>query len=372
LEVETDKTSKLSSRASSVVIPSVERGIFDAHTLKANSAQPAQGCHPSASSEGSSISVRSAISRRTLGIILFIFLLTVPLHAGFRAFEALPVDPELESELARIAGKLLTDFAGSSLTSENLAITLIDLSSNPPKRASYHGRIPFHPASVVKLFYFVYAYDLIHRNQLTLDTALQQGFTDMIVDSGNDATSYVVDRITGTTSGPELWGEAFKAFVDARNGPNRYYKALGYDISANGKTWCEGLYGREKQIFGPNRENRNRATSDVFAALMLSLATRNAVSPASDEAMLRLLKRPIPGQTGTDGGQVKDLTGESLPPGSKLWSKAGWTSEVRHDLAYVELQSGRKYVLAAMTRGASEDKTILPALSKEIVALMSR
>ena len=304
--------------------------------------------------------------------ILALLLLTAPLPADFRVFEALPADPALESDLARIASKLLTDFAPSRLTSDNLAMTLIDLSGPSPKRASYHGRIPFHPASVVKLFYLVYGYDLIHRNQLVLDTALQQGFTDMIVDSGNDATSYVVDRITGTTSGPELWGEAFKDFVHARNGPNRYYKALGYDISANGKTWCEGLYGREKQIFGPNRENRNRFTSDAFAALMLSIATRKAVSPASDEAILRLLKRPIPGEAGTDGGQVKEFIGESLPSASKLWSKAGWTSEVRHDLAYVELANGRRYVLAAMTRGASEDKSILPALSKEIVALMSR
>lgn len=341
------ETSKLSSRAPSVVIPSIERGIFDAQTLK-------------------------LISRRALGFFLCIFLSGVPLHADFRVFESLPVDPALESELSHIAGEILTRFAPSKLTDENLAITIIDLSGQALRRASYHGRVPFHPASVVKLFYLVYGYDLIHRNQLTLDTALQQGFTDMIVDSGNDATSYVVDRITGTTSGPELWGEAFKTFVDARNGPNRYYKAMGYDISANGKTWCEGLYGREKQIFGPNRENRNRFTSDAFAALMLSIVTRKAVSPASDEAMLRLLRRPIPGEPGSDGGQVKEFTGESLPPGSKLWSKAGWTSEVQHDLSYVELPNGRKYVLAAMTRGAAEDKAILPALSKEIVGLMSR
>jgi len=320
----------------------------------------------------SSTRIRITGFRTLLQFLLCSLLLTTPLHADFRVFEALPVDPALEGELARIAGRLLIDFAPSKLTPDNLAITVVDLSGSTPKRASYHGRITFYPASVVKLFYLVYGYDLIHRNQLTFDTALQQGFTDMIVDSGNDATSYVVDRITNTTSGPELWGDKFKAFVFARNGPNRYFKALGYDISANGKTWCEGLYGREKQIFGPNRENRNRFTSDAFAALMLSVATRKAVSPASDEAMLRLLKRPIPGQPGTDGGQVKEFTGESLPPGSKLWSKAGWTSEVQHDLAYVELPNGRKYVLAAMTRGSAEDKTILPALSREIVAVMSR
>ena len=41
--------------------------------------------------------------------------------------------------------------------------------------------------------------------------------------------------------------------------------------------------------------------------------------------------------------------GEGLPPGSRLWSKAGWTSETRHDAAIVALPDGPRFILVAFT-----------------------
>lgn len=274
----------------------------------------------------------------------------------------MPVDSNLEAELARIASETISEFAPSKVTAGNLSITLIDL-SDTPRRASFAGRIPYHPASVVKALYLVSTYDQLEKGRLKLDAPLESALRDMIVDSGNDATSYVVDRITGTTSGPELQGRAWRRFVDRRNLMNRYFHALGYDISANGKTWCEGVYGREKQILGKNRQNRNRVTSDAVAALMLWIARRQAVSPSASEAMLALMKRD------EKDPQVVEFTGESLPPGSRIWSKAGWTSEVRHDAAYVELPNGRKYVLAVLTRGTIDNTRLLPSISAKIVRL---
>ena len=282
----------------------------------------------------------------------------------------MPVDKELEESLALIAAQTLTEFESLKLTPGNLSITLVDLSGDP-KRASFEGRIPYHPASVVKAFYLVSAHDQIKKGRLTMDEPLRRALRDMIVDSGNDATSYVVDRLTGTTSGPELQGRAFREFVDRRNLTNRYFRGMGYDLNANGKTWCEDVYGRERQILGTNRENRNRVTSDAVAALMLWIVRREAVSRDASEAMLSLMKRPLLTDGAERDGQVADFTGESLPSGSRLWSKAGWTSEVRHDAAYVELPNGRRYVLAVLTRGTSQGNTrLLPAISARIVALM--
>ena len=65
--------------------------------------------------------------------------------------------------------------------------------------------------------------------------------------------------------------------------------------------------------------------------------------------------------------QSREYTGAALPPGAKLWSKAGWTSEVRHDAAYVELPAGEKYVLVVFTVGHPKDKEILPAVVKVVV-----
>ena len=70
----------------------------------------------------------------------------------------------------------------------------------------------------------------------------------------------------------------------------------------------------------------------------------------------------------TDEGQVTGFIGEGLPAGSKLWSKAGWTSEVRHDAAYIELPTGRKLILVVLTRGTADDKTLIPAIAKNVLS----
>ncbi|HUR81872.1 MAG TPA: serine hydrolase, partial [Thermoanaerobaculia bacterium] len=65
--------------------------------------------------------------------------------------------------------------------------------------------------------------------------------------------------------------------------------------------------------------------------------------------------------------QVKEFIGEALPAGSQLWSKAGWTNEVRHDAAYLELPNGRKYVLVVFTRGTADDVTLVPAVGRAVL-----
>ena len=83
--------------------------------------------------------------------------------------------------------------------------------------------------------------------------------------------------------------------------------------------------------------------------------------------MLALLERPL-NPLRADENQVKEFIGESLPAGSKEWSKAGWTSEVRHDAAYIELPSGRKLILVIMTRGTADDVKLIPAIAKSVLS----
>jgi len=142
---------------------------------------------------------------------------------------------------------------------------------------------------------------------------------------------------------------------------------MGYDIRAMAKPWSFGPFGRDTQVVGPKRERRNRMTADAGAALMLWIVQKRAVSAAASERMLRLLRRTLP-QSG-DENQVVEFLGGSLPPGSSEWSKAGWTSEVRHDVAYIELPGGRKFIVAAMTRGIADNTKLLPAISRRVVAL---
>jgi hypothetical protein len=83
--------------------------------------------------------------------------------------------------------------------------------------------------------------------------------------------------------------------------------------------------------------------------------------------MLALLERPLAPTRPTEN-QVKEFVGESLPPRSRLWSKEGDTSEVRHDAIYVELPGGKKLIMVILTRGAADDKTLLPVIGKHLLA----
>ena len=65
--------------------------------------------------------------------------------------------------------------------------------------------------------------------------------------------------------------------------------------------------------------------------------------------------------------QSREYTGVALPASAKLWSKAGWTTEVRHDAAFVELPGGAKFVLIAFTTGHASEKEIIPEVAKAVV-----
>ena len=292
-----------------------------------------------------------------------IAFIAVSAHANFREFKELPVDPKVDLALRNAAEATLKAFP--KLTADNLAISAIDV-TNPStfSRADYHGDAPFYPASVVKLFYMIEAFHQQKENEPDVPRALHE----MIVQSDNDATAFIIDVISDTSSGPELSGWRLRRFIDKRRVANRYLQPMGYDISAMAKPWSFGPFGRDVQLMGgPSRPNRNRATANAFASTLLWIVRRRAVSAQASDAMMALLARPLDSPP-TDEGQVKGFLGEALPEGSKLWSKAGWTSEVRHDAAYFELPSGRKWILVILTRGVADDKTLLPAITRNVLA----
>jgi beta-lactamase class A len=292
--------------------------------------------------------------------VIFVFIL-LPIgvaRADFREFTAVPVDAALGARLARAAEASLKEFP--RLSPDNLALSVIDLST--PDTPDYHGDAPFYPASVIKLFFMVEAY---HQGNLTPE--IERALREMIRVSDNDATAFLVDILTDTCSGSELEGTALEDFIERRRKINRYFKSLGYDISAMLKPWSFGPFGRDMQALGENKSNRNRVNANAGASLLLWIVRRQAVSAHASDAMMSLLERPLAPARPTEN-QVNEFLGESLPAGSRLWSKAGDTSEVRHDAAYVELPSGRKFVLVVLTRGAADDKTLLPGIGKRLLA----
>ena len=85
--------------------------------------------------------------------------------------------------------------------------------------------------------------------------------------------------------------------------------------------------------------------------------------------MRKLLSRKVLADAPDADSQSKDFVGAVLPSGSKLWSKAGWTSTVRHDVAYVELPDGRKRIVCIYTKAHSGTPTIIRDLAKRLLQL---
>jgi beta-lactamase class A len=276
-------------------------------------------------------------------------------------------NPSLQALVDRAAQTTLEKFHAAGLQPAQLALTLIDLRDPAaPHRASFRGDVPVYPASVVKLFYLAAAHRWLEDGKLADTPELRRALHDMIVDSSNDATSYVVDVLTGTTSGPELSDDEIKIWFEKRNAVNRYFASLGYTgINASKKPWGDGPYGRETQATRLFEPKRNMLTTDATARLLVEIATGRCVTAARSAEMMALLARD-PATADTDPDNQAKFTGPALPPGAKLWSKAGWTSQTRHDAAYVELPTGEKFVLVVFTTDHAAEHEIIRTVARTV------
>jgi len=307
---------------------------------------------------------------RTKTVVLLLALLILSIST--RAQSTNTVKANSLQELVNLAARTaLTKFAEKKLTEAQLSITLIDLRDpQHPLTASFRGNERVYPASVVKLFYLVAVHRWLEDKKIQETDELKRAVRDMIVDSYNEATQYVLDVLTQTTGGYELPAKEMEAWQYKRNAVNRYYAALGFtNINVNQKTFCEDAYGREKVSRGPNGENRNKLTTDATARLLSEIVTGRAVNPARAARMMELLKRDFAGTSKDADDQGHGFTGIALQgiTGARLWSKAGWTSTTRHDAAYIELPNGAKFVLVTFTTDHSNEREIIPTGARVVI-----
>jgi hypothetical protein len=252
------------------------------------------------------------------------------------------------------------------------AIRAEDFWKYRPRGFSQRGDDRIYPASIVKLFYLVAIQEWLEKGMTKASIELERAMQDMIVDSSNDATSLVVDVLSGTTSGPELPEGPFATWKQQRNIVNRYFQSLGWpelaNINVNQKPWCDGPYGRERAFVGEMYDNRNMLTTNATARLLHSLVGGVAVSPSRSQLALDLLERDLAlGMVvppGDEENQVNGFLGAGLPAGTRLWSKAGWTSQARHDAAFWQAPSGVSSLLVVYSIGQAQNRQLLPFLGE--------
>lgn len=310
--------------------------------------------------------IPGALARHLQGFLLFAALAVV---AVARSVPAPPATP-LQAAVNRAVMDTVAAFRAPELKPEQLAVTVLDLGSGA--RAEFRGDERFYPASVIKLFFLAAVHRRLEDGKITDRPELRRAMKDMIVDSSNDATNYLVDVLTDTTGGPELPPAELAAWSAQRGAVTRYFESLGYqNVNAKRKTWGDGPYGRERQDMTEHPPARNYLSTNDTARLLAEIATGQCVTAARSAEMLELLARdPFTPKPEDPDNQATAFSGPALPPGTKLWSKAGWVSWARHDAALIELPGGRKLVVVVFTDGRehANNRAIIPAVVRRVLA----
>src|SRR5687768_7775392 len=281
--------------------------------------------------------------------------------------------PELQSILSRSVSEVIGSYPDGKFKPDEIAATLIDV--RDPKNirwANVNGDRKLYPASVVKMFYMAALQQQLQDNKVKLTKELERGQRDMIVDSSNEATQYILDVLTETSSGAELPQKEFDIWQFKRNRVNRYFSAMGYSgINVNQKTFCEDAYGIEQQSRAYKGQNRNMLTTNATARLMAEIVLGRMVTPERSRQLMELMKRDPFKETKDTDDQSTGFTGKALierkMTDAKLWSKAGWTSRSRHDAAYIETPDGMKIVIVIFTENHANERDVIPTIAGKVI-----
>jgi beta-lactamase class A len=262
----------------------------------------------------------------------------------------------LDQICANAVAAAQSHFPADNILPEDIGISLylVNRAEKSWVRGGFRGDVQMYPASVVKMFFMAYAAHKLETGEIASSPEFERAASDMIQVSSNDATGYIVDKICGTTPGPELDEKGLREFGEKRKSVNRWFESHGYQgVNAVQRTYNEGPYGRERQWVGEKFDNRNMLSPDNCSMLMADIALGRHWDQPRVDWMKNLLSRINPQDDfEKSDGQARAYIGRVIPAGTKLFSKAGWTSSTRHDSAWLVLPDGREVTLTIFTTKA--------------------
>ena len=286
------------------------------------------------------------------------------------------LNKEMGLALNDILGRLCSYNKDFSI--EDIAVTWINYKSENKRIFKGFGfginnKKMIYPASVVKLVYGLAAYYWIKKGSLLLTEEIIDAASKMLSFSSNNATSFLIDLLTGTTSGPCVEGELWENWKFQRNLINDWLYDLHWDeligINCCQKTWDDGPFGREKEFYGYENQNRNVMTTDS-AARVLEEIMIHIDYQKNDLNLRNFLKRNLNKRflENDSLNQIDGFLGAGLPENINLWSKAGLMSEVRHDSAWWINNQSLQTLLVVFCDGEkySKETSLLPAIAKEV------
>lgn len=274
-------------------------------------------------------------------------------------------DPALQESLERLVRKTARRFRRFGASPGRIHAALVDLTEpRRPRRASWRGDRLIYPASLVKLPFLIAYFAAIEEGRIRNTAKSDRDARVMVQPSDDHAANRILGLVTGTRPGRALRGRALTSFRRKRLYVEEVMKRHGLArMRARGRFGKPR--GRDRQIGG------NKMSADETARLLTLLAQDALVSPRVSAQVKGLVLR----EAGRKGRQrVSDLVhmpfSAGLPPGTRVYSKAGRWSRWAHDAALVEVPGGSRFalsvfcfpcpraraghLLAAMARGALE------------------
>ena len=260
---------------------------------------------------------------------------------------------------------------------EDLSITWINYKKSHSNFKSYgyglNNKKQIYPASIIKLVYGLAIHTWIEKGILIKNDQICDAVYRMLYNSSNDATSFIVDLLTGTSSGPSIKGDSWNNWKYQREIVNDWLRDLNWDelkgTNCCQKTWEDAPFGREKDFYGPKNQNRNSISSDGAARIMEQIM-KNIQYKETNINIKKFLSRNLSRESFEDdpNNQIAGFLGEGLPENTPFWSKAGLMSEVRHDSAFWSINENTETLLVVFGNGEEfvRDKLFFPKLAEEI------
>ncbi len=284
-------------------------------------------------------------------------------------------------KLQLIVDDIVRYVKSNDLSINALSISLIDTKTGDIGR--YNSIVPRYPASVVKLFWLVSAYQKFTKQEIQ-NSSISTAISEMILKSDNLSANQVLEAITKTKSTLRaLPKEELRKWYDNRQQINTYYHQAGYseNLDVSQKTFPivqqnnAMPIGADLQVRRDNLGNkvRNKLTTDDAARLMYELVTGRLINSQSTEKVKKLLQRDLRSshylkQNAGIFNPIKGFFGEGLSDieTDNIISKAGWTSASRQEVAFVKSKDGKtRYVLAVFGDDATygKNKKVFPEIS---------
>jgi hypothetical protein len=254
-----------------------------------------------------------------------------------------------------------------------------------------------YPAGIANLFYMVALQEWLDTGMIAATAEIDRALADAIVNMSYDASNYIIDLLSGTTSGPEISDGPFATWQYQRQIVNRYFHNLGIaaykPINVCQKLWRHGPYGRERTFHGDLLANRNMLTTNATAHLLYGIITGITISQARSQVMQNLLQRSLDpdlasppshnqaiAQMPTGGDRLwlaslnhpemsnnqHQFLGEVLPPQTSLWALADHSMEVSNQVMHVEIADRHAFTLAIFCESNNRDRQTTQPVFQQI------